>query len=42
MNYFAVLELLQNKSVEYYYKTRYGYNWYWYYLNWEQNGEFLL
>jgi len=28
--------------MEFYYKSRYGASWRWYYLNWEQEQEFLL
>ena len=31
----------QDRWIEIYYKMRYGPSWRWYYLNWEQNGEFI-
>lgn len=36
-----IYNIWQNYWVEKYYKIRYGASWRWYYLNWEQNYEFL-
>ena len=36
-----IAKIWQDYWVEIYYKSRYGPSWRWYYLNWEQNGEFL-
>lgn len=41
----AVIDFLDywlSENVKTYYQIRYGYGWRWYYLNWEQNKEFLF
>jgi len=38
---FIYLQQWQEFWIREYYKIRYGPSWLWYYINWEQNGEFL-
>lgn len=39
--FLQMLDFWITHNVETYYKMRYGASWRWYYLNWEQNGEFI-
>ena len=41
MQVVELFEIYQNMMIELYFKLRYGHGWRWYYLNWEQNKEFL-
>jgi hypothetical protein len=34
-------KIYADATIELYFKLRYGHGWRWYYLNWEQNKEFL-